>query len=224
MILPAIAAALCAAAQAAGSCEAVRKMSAESRREMEAWLSPHCAECTLCGAGTSCREGFDRREAARRKFEEWKSKHAPQCSVCAARLCGVPDHVWSEAETAAKERHRERCRKCEFDPARCDAWRKDFEEARARHEEWKREHTVLCDKCGPECEEWRRRVHEVQARADEATRKHRDRCGDCRASAGPCERAGQLRQEAIRDRLAAWKKHQEACPSCARGPKLPAGR
>ncbi|HXG61909.1 MAG TPA: hypothetical protein VNO22_11070 [Planctomycetota bacterium] len=224
MILPAIAAALCAASQAAGSCDAARKTNVEFRREVDSWLTPHLAECTLCSGGTCCREGFDRREAARRKFEEWKSKHAPQCAVCAAKLCGMPDHAWSETEAAAKERHRERCRKCEFDPARCEAWRKDLEEARARHEEWKREHAVLCDKCGPECDEWRRVVQQVQARAEDAVRKHRDRCGDCRAAPGSCERSGQLRQEAIRDRLAAWKKHQETCPACVRGPKLPASR
>jgi hypothetical protein len=200
--------------QAAAPCDALRQKSAELRKDADAWLARHAKDCPLCAGSTACREGFERQDAVRRQLEDWKKGHAAGCPTCSSGRCNALENAWSQALVTAQGRHKEQDRRCELDPARCDAWRRALEAEKARHEDLKRDHPALCEKCSPSCEEWRKRCQEVNGRANDTALKHRDKCQDCQRGAG-CERASHLKQDWTRERLAAWKKHGEIC-ACAR--------
>lgn len=206
------------AAPARAQCEAVRKKAADIKQETDAWAVKHNESCTLCAAGSSCREGFERREASRRQLEDWKKLHVLTCPACSSARCTAAESAWNQALAGAQAKHKEKCRRCDFDPVKCDAWSRAIDELKARHEEWKRDHPATCEKCAPPCEEWRRRALEITQKHEDILRKHRERCGDCPRSGGGCDRAGLIKQEWARDRLALWKKHAETCP-CSRAPE-----
>ncbi len=207
---------LLAPAPVLAQCEASRQKQADLKKESDARRARHLKECTLCADGSACREGFEHRDGGKRMFEAWRVAHGLACAACGASGCGVADAAWAQAQADVKSRHRELCRACSYDPARCEAWKRALDEARLRHEAWKREHPAACDRCSPDCEDWRRRAAELAKRSDETLQRHRERCADCKAGKGGCERPAAVRQDAAKDRASLWKAHLEAC-ACSRG-------
>jgi hypothetical protein len=205
-------------APAWAQCEASRQKESEVRKQAEAWWARHHRECTLCADGSSCREGFERRDGGKRLFEAWRAGHAQACAACGTLACPASEAAWAQVFADAKARHREKCRACEFDAARCEAWRAALEEAKLRHGAWKREHPAVCERCAPACPEWRARAAETARRHDEALQKHRERCAECKAASGACERPAGIRQDAAKERQALWRTHLETC-ACQRAPR-----
>jgi hypothetical protein len=203
------------AAPAWAQCESSRQKQADLKKESDAWWSRHHRECTLCADGSACREGFEHRDAPRRQFDVWRAAHGQTCAACGPATCPLSDAAWAQAHAEAKAKHRERCRACEFDPLRCELWRRALDETKVRHEAWKREHPATCDRCSPTCPDWRARATELSQRHDEAQQKHKERCAECRSGKGGCDRPAAIRQDSQKERLALWKAH-EACACRAR--------
>ncbi len=200
---------------ASPQCEPSRTREAEVRREANAWAVRHARDCTLCAGGSLCREGFEREQSVKRQLEEWRKAHAPACAACGLPRCAAAEGAWTQSLASGQQKHREKCPRCEFDAARCPAWRLALEDLKTRHEDWKRDHPAFCDRCGPSCDEWRRRAQEAALRHEDASRRHRDRCADCQKGSAACDRASQVRLEGSRDRLILWRRHVETC-ACSR--------
>ncbi len=206
---------LLSAAPAWAQCEASRQKQADLKKQSDGWWARHHRECTLCADGSACREGFEHRDAPKRLFEAWRAGHGRTCAACGPATCPLANAAWTQSLGDAKSKHREKCRSCEFDAVRCDAWRRALDEAKLRHEAWKRDHPATCDRCSPACAEWRVRAADSVRRHDETLQRHKDRCADCRSGKGDCDRPSSIRQDAAKERLALWKAH-ETCPCRSR--------
>ncbi|HEX7898231.1 MAG TPA: hypothetical protein VF950_10760 [Planctomycetota bacterium] len=215
----ALALALLAALQA--PCDPGKRKQGEIAAETEPWFKGHAVECTLCADGSACRDGYERRASARRSFDAWRAGHAAAgCGVCAAAVGGPPvrcaavDGQKQVLTSEAQAKHRQKDAKCEFDPARCEAWRAAAEEVKRTLDGWRKDHAGVCDRCAPDCDEWRKKAKEVVSRAEESLARHRERCGDCKA--GGCDRAGVIKEDVARQRQTQWRSHAEIC-ACSKG-------
>lgn len=195
-------------------CDPGKRKQGEIAAEVEPWISRHAKDCTLCADGSACREGYERRAAAKRAYEAWRQGHAASgCPACASAVgvarCSAVDTQKQLLTSDAQAKHRAKEAKCDFDPARCEAWRAAADEVKRTLDTWRKDHAGACDRCAPDCEEWRKKSKEAALRAEESMSRHRERCGDCKA--GGCDRAGVIKDDAARQRLTLWRSHGEMC-------------
>lgn len=199
-------------------CDMGKRKQGEIAAELEPWFKGHAKDCTLCADGSTCREGYERRASGRKAYEHWREGHAAAgCPSCLAAVgAGRCDAVESQKQlllSEAQAKHRAKDAKCDFDPNRCDGWRAANEEARKTFDGWRKEHAGSCDRCAPPCEDWRKKSRDLVARAEESMTRHRERCGDCKS--GSCDRAAQIKDDGLRQRLTQWRSHVEMC-ACAK--------
>lgn len=200
-------------------CDPGKRKQGELAADIEPWFNRHAKECTLCADGSACREGYDRRAGLKRAFDAWRAGHAANgCAACAGAAvnprCPALDSQKLVLNSEAQAKHRVKDAKCDFDPARCEAWRAVTDDLKKSLDAWRKDHAGVCERCGPDCEEWRKKSKEASARAEESLSRHRERCGDCKA--GACDRAAVIKDDAVRQRQTAWRSHTEMC-ACAKG-------